>query len=128
MDNEKIQIRATSSGQSLDVVVVNKGLDVIEASYLFALSADGRDVLVHPRSIIHGLVGALLLGPVGWFLGLVLIREAIRANVEDQRAVHDARVLEAKRQLVEQLQASGHAVPAALQDAVGDRRQLGSGS
>ena len=80
------------------------------------------------RVDIHGLVGALLLGPVGWFLGLVLIREAIRANIEDQRAVHDARVREAKRQLVEQLQASGHAVPAALQDAVGDRRQLGPGS
>lgn len=30
MDNEKIQIRATNSGQSLDVVVVNKGLDVIQ--------------------------------------------------------------------------------------------------
>ena len=81
-----------------------------------------------PESTIHGLVGALLLGPVGWFLGLVLIREAIRANIEDQRAVHDARVLEAKRQLVDQLQASGHAVPASLQDAVGDRRQLGPGS
>ena len=39
-----------------------------------------------------------------------------------------ARVLDAKRQLVEQLQASGHPVPAALQDAVGDRRQLGPGS
>lgn len=81
-----------------------------------------------PESVIHGLVGALLLGPVGWFLGLVLIREAIRANIEDQRAVHDARVLDAKRQLVEQLQASGHPIPAALQDAVGDRRQLGPGS
>ncbi len=81
-----------------------------------------------PEATIHGLVGALLLGPVGWFLGLVLIREAIRANIEDQRAVHDARVLEAKRQLVDQLQASGHAVPASLQDAVGDRRQLGPGS
>jgi len=80
------------------------------------------------ESTIHGLVGALLLGPVGWFLGLVLIREAIRANIEDQRTVHDARVLEAKRQLVDQLQASGHAVPASLQEAVGDRRQLGPGS
>ena len=80
------------------------------------------------ESTIHGLVGALLLGPVGWFLGLVLIREAIRANIEDQRAAHDMRVQEAKRQLVEQLQASGHAVPAALMDPPGDRRRLGPGS
>jgi len=80
------------------------------------------------ESTIHGLVGALLLGPVGWFLGLVLIREAIRANVEDQRTAHNMRVEDARRQLVEQLQASGHAVPAALMEPVGDRRQLGSGS
>ena len=28
-----------------------------------------------PEATIHGLVGALLLGPVGWFLGLVLISQ-----------------------------------------------------
>jgi hypothetical protein len=81
-----------------------------------------------PESTIHGLVGALLLGPVGWFLGLVLIREAIRANIEDQTNAHNMRVQDAKRQLVEQLQASGHAVPPGLLDGSGDRRQLGSGS
>ena len=80
------------------------------------------------ESTIHGLIGALLLGPVGWFLGLVLIREAIRANIEDQRTAHNNRVQDAKRQLVEQLQASGHPIPASLLDAPGDRRQLGSGS
>jgi hypothetical protein len=63
---------------------------------------------------IHGLVGALLLAPVGWFLGLVLIREAIRANIEDQRAAHDIRVLEAKRQLAEQMQAAGRQLPPEL--------------
>jgi 1-deoxy-D-xylulose-5-phosphate reductoisomerase len=36
--------------------MMNKGLEVIEASYLFALSADEIDVLVHPQSIIHGMV------------------------------------------------------------------------
>jgi len=33
-----------------------QGLEVIEASYLFALTADEIDVLVHPQSIIHGMV------------------------------------------------------------------------
>src|SRR6202048_1724160 len=34
----------------------HKGLEVIEASYLFALTPDEIDVLVHPQSIIHGMV------------------------------------------------------------------------
>ncbi len=34
----------------------NKGLEVIEAARLFALSSDRIDVLVHPQSIVHGLV------------------------------------------------------------------------
>jgi 1-deoxy-D-xylulose-5-phosphate reductoisomerase len=36
--------------------MMNKGLEVIEAAYLFALTADEIDVLVHPQSIIHGMV------------------------------------------------------------------------
>src|SRR3974390_2899271 len=36
--------------------LMNKGLEVIEAHHLFALSPAEIDVLVHPQSIIHGLV------------------------------------------------------------------------
>jgi 1-deoxy-D-xylulose-5-phosphate reductoisomerase len=36
--------------------LMNKGLEVIEAFHLFALKPDEIDVLVHPQSIIHGLV------------------------------------------------------------------------
>ena len=36
--------------------LMNKGLEVIEASYLFALTPDEIDVLVHPQSIVHGMV------------------------------------------------------------------------
>jgi 1-deoxy-D-xylulose-5-phosphate reductoisomerase len=36
--------------------MMNKGLEVIEAAYLFALSPDEIDVLVHPQSIVHGMV------------------------------------------------------------------------
>jgi 1-deoxy-D-xylulose-5-phosphate reductoisomerase len=34
----------------------NKALEIIEAAHLFELKADEIDVLVHPQSIIHGLV------------------------------------------------------------------------
>jgi 1-deoxy-D-xylulose-5-phosphate reductoisomerase len=36
--------------------LMNKGLELIEAHHLFALRPDELDVLVHPQSIIHGLV------------------------------------------------------------------------
>src|ERR1700730_14815511 len=36
--------------------LMNKGLEFIEAFHLFALKPDEIDVLVHPQSIIHGLV------------------------------------------------------------------------
>ena len=36
--------------------MANKGLETIEAAYLFAMTADRIDVVVHPESIIHSLV------------------------------------------------------------------------
>jgi 1-deoxy-D-xylulose-5-phosphate reductoisomerase len=36
--------------------LMNKGLELIEAHHLFALTAEEIDVLVHPQSIVHGLV------------------------------------------------------------------------
>lgn len=36
--------------------LMNKGLEVIEAHHLFALRSDEIDVLVHPQSVVHGLV------------------------------------------------------------------------
>lgn len=36
--------------------LMNKGLEVIEASFLFNLPAERIDVVVHPQSIIHSLV------------------------------------------------------------------------
>jgi len=48
-----------SMGQKITIdsaSMMNKGLEVIEASYLFALKTEEIDVLVHPQSIIHGMV------------------------------------------------------------------------
>jgi 1-deoxy-D-xylulose-5-phosphate reductoisomerase len=36
--------------------MMNKGLELIEARYLFGLPADSIDILVHPQSVIHSLV------------------------------------------------------------------------
>ncbi len=48
-----------SMGQKITIdsaSMMNKGLEVIEASYLFSLLPHEIDVLVHPQSIIHGMV------------------------------------------------------------------------
>ena len=46
--------------------LMNKGLELIEAHHLFGMRADKLDVLVHPQSIVHGLIsfqdGSLLAG------------------------------------------------------------------
>jgi 1-deoxy-D-xylulose-5-phosphate reductoisomerase len=46
-------------GQKITVdsaTMMNKGLEVIEARWLFSVSADQVDVVVHPQSIVHSLV------------------------------------------------------------------------
>ena len=37
--------------------LMNKGLELIEAHYLFDVEPDKLDVLVHPQSVVHGLIG-----------------------------------------------------------------------
>jgi 1-deoxy-D-xylulose-5-phosphate reductoisomerase len=36
--------------------LMNKGLELIEAHHLFALPSQSIDILIHPQSIVHGLV------------------------------------------------------------------------
>ncbi|MEO8186434.1 MAG: 1-deoxy-D-xylulose-5-phosphate reductoisomerase [Burkholderiaceae bacterium] len=36
--------------------LMNKGLEVIEASWLFGIPADRIDIVIHPQSVIHSLV------------------------------------------------------------------------
>jgi len=36
--------------------MMNKGLEMIEAYYLFGVKKDNIDILVHPQSILHGMV------------------------------------------------------------------------
>jgi 1-deoxy-D-xylulose-5-phosphate reductoisomerase len=46
--------------------LMNKGLELIEAHHLFAVPPDRLDVVVHPQSIVHGIIafadGSLIAG------------------------------------------------------------------
>jgi len=48
-----------SMGRKISVdsaTMLNKGLEVIEAHWLFAMPADRIEVLIHPQSVVHSLV------------------------------------------------------------------------
>lgn len=61
-----------SMGQKITVdsaTLMNKGLEVIEAHYLFGLDYDHIEILIHPQSIIHSmveLVDSSMLAQLGW--------------------------------------------------------------
>jgi 1-deoxy-D-xylulose-5-phosphate reductoisomerase len=61
-----------SMGQKITIdsaTLMNKGLEVIEAHYLFGLDYDDIDIVVHPQSIIHSLVevqDTSVLAQLGW--------------------------------------------------------------
>jgi 1-deoxy-D-xylulose-5-phosphate reductoisomerase len=57
--------------------LMNKGLEVIEASWLFGVTADEIDVVVHPQSIIHSMV-EFIDGSILAQLGLTDMRIAIQ--------------------------------------------------
>jgi 1-deoxy-D-xylulose-5-phosphate reductoisomerase len=49
--------------------LMNKGLEVIEAHYLFGLDYDDIDIVIHPQSIIHSLIelqDSSVLAQMGW--------------------------------------------------------------
>jgi 1-deoxy-D-xylulose-5-phosphate reductoisomerase len=57
--------------------LMNKGLEVIEARWLFGANADAIDVLVHPQSIVHSMV-ELVDGSVIAQLGVTDMRLPIQ--------------------------------------------------
>jgi 1-deoxy-D-xylulose-5-phosphate reductoisomerase len=57
--------------------LMNKGLEVIEAHWLFGVSADQIDVVIHPQSIVHSLV-ELVDGSVIAQLGVTDMRLPIQ--------------------------------------------------
>ncbi|MEJ2110888.1 MAG: 1-deoxy-D-xylulose-5-phosphate reductoisomerase, partial [Acidobacteriota bacterium] len=57
--------------------LMNKGLEVIEASWLFETPADEIDVVVHPQSVVHSMV-EFIDGSILAQLGLTDMRIAIQ--------------------------------------------------
>jgi 1-deoxy-D-xylulose-5-phosphate reductoisomerase len=57
--------------------MMNKGLEVIEAHWLFNASADEIDILVHPQSVAHSMV-ELVDGSIIAQLGVTDMRHAIQ--------------------------------------------------
>lgn len=61
-----------SMGKKITVdsaTLMNKGLEVIEAHYLFHLDYDSIEIVVHPQSIIHSLIelqDTSVLAQLGW--------------------------------------------------------------
>jgi len=61
-----------SMGRKITVdsaTLMNKGLEVIEAHYLFGLDYDAIEIVIHPQSIIHSLVELVdssMLAQLGW--------------------------------------------------------------
>jgi 1-deoxy-D-xylulose-5-phosphate reductoisomerase len=57
--------------------MMNKGLEVIEARWLFNVSADDIDILVHPQSAVHSMI-ELVDGSIIAQLGVTDMRHAIQ--------------------------------------------------
>ncbi|MEL7140811.1 MAG: 1-deoxy-D-xylulose-5-phosphate reductoisomerase [Cyanobacteria bacterium J06554_3] len=61
-----------SMGKKITVdsaTLMNKGLEVIEAHYLFGMDYDNIDIVIHPQSIIHSLIelqDTSVLAQLGW--------------------------------------------------------------
>ncbi len=61
-----------SMGKKITVdsaTLMNKGLEVIEAHYLFGLSYEQIEIIIHPQSIIHSMVeldDSSVLAQLGW--------------------------------------------------------------
>ncbi|BAZ29062.1 1-deoxy-D-xylulose 5-phosphate reductoisomerase [Cylindrospermum sp. NIES-4074] len=61
-----------SMGRKITVdsaTLMNKGLEVIEAHFLFGLNYDNIDIVIHPQSIIHSLIelqDTSVLAQLGW--------------------------------------------------------------
>jgi len=57
--------------------LMNKGLEVIEAHWLFGFGADEIDILVHPESVVHSMI-EMIDGSVIAQMGITDMRHAIQ--------------------------------------------------
>jgi 1-deoxy-D-xylulose-5-phosphate reductoisomerase len=70
--NDALKHPNWSMGRKITVdsaTMMNKGLEVIEAHYLFGVDYDHIDIVIHPQSIIHSLIelqDSSVLAQLGW--------------------------------------------------------------
>jgi hypothetical protein len=62
-------------------------------------------------SILHGLVGALLLTGIAWLGAVWLVREMMISHVQEQRRLYEARVEEAQQAKAQREQARATPLP-----------------
>ncbi|HEX8181919.1 MAG TPA: 1-deoxy-D-xylulose-5-phosphate reductoisomerase [Pyrinomonadaceae bacterium] len=69
-----------SMGEKITIdsaTLMNKGLEVIEAHWLFGFAADAIDIVVHPESVVHSMI-EMVDGSVIAQLGVTDMRHAIQ--------------------------------------------------
>ncbi len=70
--NDALKHPNWSMGRKITVdsaTMMNKGLEVIEAHYLFGVDYDHIDIVIHPQSIIHSLIelqDSSVIAQLGW--------------------------------------------------------------
>jgi 1-deoxy-D-xylulose-5-phosphate reductoisomerase len=77
---EALQHPTWSMGAKITIdsaTLMNKGLEVIEAHWLFDFDADGISIVVHPESIVHSMI-ELVDGSVIAQMGVTDMRHAIQ--------------------------------------------------
>jgi 1-deoxy-D-xylulose-5-phosphate reductoisomerase len=77
---EAMQHPTWSMGAKITIdsaTLMNKGLEVIEAHWLFGFDADRIDIVVHPESVVHSMI-ELVDGSVIAQLGVTDMRHAIQ--------------------------------------------------
>ena len=78
--NEAMQHPTWNMGAKITIdsaTLMNKGLEVIEAHWLFGYSADEINIVVHPESVVHSMI-ELIDGSVIAQLGITDMRHAIQ--------------------------------------------------
>jgi 1-deoxy-D-xylulose-5-phosphate reductoisomerase len=78
--NEAMQHPTWNMGAKITIdsaTLMNKGLEVIEAHWLFGYSADEINIVVHPESVVHSMI-ELIDGSVIAQMGVTDMRHAIQ--------------------------------------------------
>src|SRR4051794_5150956 len=66
------------------------------AGFAIGFLAEYRSGADLTGSVIHGLIGALLLCGIAWLGAVWLVREMMISHVQEQRRLYEARVAEAQ--------------------------------